>query len=130
MQKSEYDCSMDDTSTERQAQIFRALMHPTRLAILELLRDGEVCVCHLTAALSCRQAYISQQLAILRAAGLVDDRREGWNVYYWVAEQKVFALLDTVRAMIGDTVARKAIPHKLPGCSCPTCTATEDVLHA
>jgi ArsR family transcriptional regulator len=128
IQKKEYDCAMDDSSCQHQAQIFRALMHPSRLAILELLRDGEVCVCHLTAALNCRQAYISQQLAVLREAGLVDDRREGWNVYYWVAEPRVYALIDTVRGMIGDIMTREPMPHKLPGCTCPTCATSEEVL--
>ncbi|MRS04979.1 ArsR family transcriptional regulator, partial [bacterium] len=46
---------------ELQAQIYKVLTHPVRLAILEILRDGEHCVCHMEAYLGLRQAYISQQ---------------------------------------------------------------------
>jgi ArsR family transcriptional regulator len=117
---------MNETSTQRQARLFRALMHPARLTILEALRDGAQCVCHLEARLSYRQAYLSQQLAVLREAGLVHDRREGWNVYYWVVQPDVFTLLDTARAMVGGGAAPDAIPTRLVDCPCPQCTAVAD----
>jgi ArsR family transcriptional regulator len=101
-------------------------MHPARLTILEALRDGEQCVCHLEVLLGQRQAYISQQLAELRAAGLVRDRREGWNVYYWIAQPDVFTLLETARAMVGGAPAPDAIPSRLIDCPCPQCTARAD----
>ena len=59
------------------AALFKVLMHPTRLAILGILRQGEECVCHMEATLGLRQAYISQQLSVLREAGLVSVRRDG-----------------------------------------------------
>ena len=117
---------MDTAQTEQQAQLFRALMHPARLAILETLRRGEACVCHLEALLGYRQAYLSQQLAVLREAGLVHDRREGWNVYYWVAQPDVFTLLETARAMVGGAPAPDAIRSRLLDCPCPQCTARAD----
>ena len=52
--------------------LLKALSHPARLAILEALRQGEACVCHLEALFGWRQAYLSQQLMVLRAAGLAD----------------------------------------------------------
>ena len=69
---------------EAQAQLLKVLTHPARLAILNILRDGEHCVCHMEAYLGYRQAYISQQLAVLREAGLIQDRRDGWNIFYRV----------------------------------------------
>jgi DNA-binding transcriptional ArsR family regulator len=57
--------------SEPEARLFRILSNPARLDLLACLRDGEACVCHLEAALGLRQAYISQQLAVLRQAGLV-----------------------------------------------------------
>ena len=129
IQKKEYDGALDTAYTELQAQIFRALMHPVRLAILETLRTGEACVCHLEARLSYRQAYISQQLAVLREAGLVRDRREGWNVYYWVARQEVFALLDTALLMVGGAAERE-LPERLPNCVCPKCAPSEVLMSA
>ncbi len=78
-------------SYERQAQLFKLLTHPVRLAILDILRDGEHCVCHMEAYLGYRQAYISQQVAVLREAGLIHDRRDGWNIYYRVTDPRVFS---------------------------------------
>jgi ArsR family transcriptional regulator len=59
---------------EYQAALLKALAHPVRLQILDILRDGEQCVCHIEAVLGLRQAYILQQLMLLRKAGLLADR--------------------------------------------------------
>ena len=56
------DTVIEDNTYDLQVQIFKVLTHPARLAILEILRDGEHCVCHMEAYLGFRQAYISQQL--------------------------------------------------------------------
>jgi len=106
---------------EPQAKFFRALMHPARLAILDLLREGEACVCHLESALGYRQAYISQQLGVLREAGLVTDRRDGWNIYYRVALPQVFEVLDVVRAAVGDHSLHPGVAQLLAECPCPKC---------
>ena len=55
---------------QSQTQYFKALMHPTRMAILDTLREGEQCVWHMEAAFGLRQAHISQHLMVLRDAGL------------------------------------------------------------
>jgi len=107
-------------SYEAQAKLFKALMHPARLAILEVLRSGEACVCHMEAALGYRQAYLSQQLMVLREAGLVDDRRDGWNVYYRVTKPNVFAVTDAARSVLGER-NQKPLPAVLPSCGCPHC---------
>jgi DNA-binding transcriptional ArsR family regulator len=76
------------------ARILKALGHPTRLQILEVLSlEGESCVCHLECRLGLRQAYISQQLARLRDAGIVTDRRVGLNVFYRLANPLIGPLL-------------------------------------
>ena len=79
---------------ERTADFFKALMHPVRLQILAILRDGEECVCHMEAALGLRQAYISQHLTVLREAGVVSVRRDGWNIYYQAIAPGVFGIID------------------------------------
>jgi ArsR family transcriptional regulator len=105
----------------QQAQIFKTLMHPTRIAILEALRHSEECVCHLEQQLGVRQAYLSQQLAVLRKAGLIADRREGLNMFYWITQPMVLELLDTARAMVGGApMPRTTIP--LHACNCPRCS--------
>lgn len=117
-------------TTEQQARLFRALMHPARLAILQALRSGEQCVCHLEAFLDQRQAYISQQLAELRAAGLVRDRRDGWNVFYWVAQPEVFVLLDTALAMVGGSAGHTQPPRQVVSCPCPKCAPSTGLVVA
>ncbi len=108
-------------SYDSQVKLFKALMHPGRLAILDVLRAGEACVCHMEAALGFRQAYLSQQLMVLREAGLVDDQRDGWNVYYRVSKPEVFSVIDAARATLGDH-KRSAIPAVITSCACPHCT--------
>src|SRR5512133_1433229 len=85
---------------DAQAQLLKVLTHPARLAILNILREGEHCVCHMEAHLGYRQAYISQQLMVLREAGLIQDRRDGWNVFYRVAEPRIFAVLSAVEQIL------------------------------
>ncbi len=102
---------------------FKAFSHTARLAILEELRKGEQCVCHLEAALGTRQAYVSQQLAVLRDAGLISDRRDGWNVYYRVIDNRVFSLLDLAYTMTGKS---PIIRSTIDGCPCPGCNENKE----
>lgn len=102
-----------------QARLFRALMHPTRLAILDILRGGEQCVCHLEAVLGQRQAYISQHLMSLRQAGLIDDRRKASRVYYRVVDSAVFRVLDAARAYGGEQFTWVGLTSDR--CDCPKC---------
>lgn len=87
------------------ADVFKALGHPVRIRILELLRDGEQSVSELQEALDIEMSSVSQQLAILRARQLVVGRKEGNLVHYRVVDPQVFDLLDTARAMFRRHVA-------------------------
>ena len=111
---------MDQTHKllETEAEVFNALAHPVRLEILELLRDGEACVCHLEAHLGYRQPYISQQIMVLKKAGLVSERREGTYVFYRLADRRVVALLD---ALAPEASVPKTRARRLRKCSCPKC---------
>jgi DNA-binding transcriptional ArsR family regulator len=102
------------------AKLFKALMHPARLSILEILRDGEQCVCHLEAALGCRQAYISQHLMVLREVGLVEDRRDGARIYYRVIMPQVFELVDFANRLSGEN-SNHLVNRKIADCPCPQC---------
>ena len=82
------------------ANLFRVLGHPARVRILELLREGELSVGTLQAALGLDSGGTSQHLAALRRIGLVESRREGTSVYYRVADEHVFDLLEAGRAII------------------------------
>jgi DNA-binding transcriptional ArsR family regulator len=102
------------------AALFKLLSHPARLAILQVLQEGEECVCHVVAALGLRQAYISQQLMVLRQAGLVTDRREGWNVFYRTTRPEIYAVLSAALATVTDTDAN-AVRTRPQRCTCPKC---------
>jgi ArsR family transcriptional regulator len=79
------------------ADLFKALAHPARVRILELLRGDPRTVSELQAELGLEPSSVSQQLAILRAKHIVDGRREGASVSYSVREPEVFVLLDAAR---------------------------------
>jgi ArsR family transcriptional regulator len=64
------------------ANLYRVLANPSRLEILQVLSEGEACVRQIEEQTHYRQAYISQQLSILRDEKLVKTRRDGKNVYY------------------------------------------------
>ena len=70
------------------SRLFKALGDETRLRIVALLSHGELCVCHIQDALELSQPNVSRQLSILRAAGLVEDRRDGSWVYYRLLPQE------------------------------------------
>ena len=105
---------MRQSRYESGAALFGALAHPGRLQILDELRRAEACVCHLQAVLRRPQAYVSQQLRVLREAGMVSDDKDGLNVYYRLADPQVKRLLDEVLGAAGES-------RRLPNCSCPRC---------
>ena len=109
---------------EETAELFKALAHPVRLQILAILRGGEECVCHMEATLRLRQAYISQHLAVLREAGLVSVRREGWNVYYQATRPEVFKALDAAADAVSGGKSKNEVPRdsRSRDCPCPKCS--------
>jgi DNA-binding transcriptional ArsR family regulator len=105
---------------QQETKLYKALMHPARIAILDLLREGDACVCHMEATFGFRQAYISQQLMALRDADLVEDRRDGLNIYYRITRPKIFEVLDAMRRLTG---VRPPATRPAPDtCTCPHCT--------
>lgn len=108
-----------------EARVFRALAHPARLAILQILRYRPVCVCHLTTALNRTQPYVSQHLAILRRAGLIEGRRDGAFVQYALRDYSVLGVLDMVSRSVGRAPGGPpAGVGRLEGCACPQCSTT------
>ena len=89
----------NDLAARQAAEIAAALAHPVRLQILALLAQGGAYVMDLTAALGRRQANISQHLAVLRAAGLVQAEREGMAVRYSLRSAKILQVLDLLQAL-------------------------------
>jgi DNA-binding transcriptional ArsR family regulator len=111
-----------------ESQVFDALAHPVRLEIMDLLREGEACVCHIQAMLDQRQAYISQHLNVLRKAGLVSSRKDGQRVYYQICDPQLFEIIDNLHDVLkslGMVVDQPSdsLPHSRPSCHCPQCSS-------
>lgn len=120
---------MTEETYQRESQFFGMLSHPVRLRILDMLARQEACVCHLTAVLQQRQAYVSQQLAALRNAGLISDRKDGLYVYYSLTNPVITQVLGEARQFLADLTGDEgflqvAAPvHIGMDCSCPRCQA-------
>lgn len=87
---------MSALNYEENARILKALAHPTRLHILELIRDAHPCVKALEEVLGIAQPNISQHLSLLRNVGIVKAEREGNQVCYRINNQIVVKLLDAM----------------------------------
>jgi len=83
------------------ADAFQALSDPKRLRILELLREGELCVCELTDALGVGQSLLSFHLKTLRDAGLVRGRRDGRWVHYSLDREALRELRGRLGRLLG-----------------------------
>jgi len=80
------------------AKWFHALADETRLRIIELLGEGEQCVCDLTDALQCAQSRLSFHLKTLKDAGLVEDRRDGRWIYYSLNSDKLEEIKEFIQS--------------------------------
>lgn len=88
---------MQETLRRFKAEFFKALAHPARIKILELLRAGELSVTELQEQLEIEASSVSQQLAVLRNKNIVETRKVGTSVYYNVRDPAIFELLDVAR---------------------------------
>ena len=87
---------MDTSTYDENAQLFKALSHPTRLHIVDLIRDGNPCVKVMEAELGVAQPNISQHLSLLRNLGIVEAERDGNLVCYKIKNKRVLKLLDVL----------------------------------
>ena len=88
---------MQETLRAYKAGIFRALSHPTRIAILELLRERELSARAIQEKLGVEQANLSQHLAILRSHQIVLNRKDGNQVFYSIRNPLLVEVLDIMR---------------------------------
>jgi ArsR family transcriptional regulator len=84
------------------AEFFKSLGHPLRIRILELLTPGEQSVAELLVSLGVEQPHLSQQLGILRRAGLVVTRREGSSVVYALSDERIADVLAVSKQILLD----------------------------
>lgn len=86
--------------SELKAELFRALSHPARIRILETLSAGERSVGEMQPEIGIELSHLSQQLAVLRRAGLVASRKEGQSVYYSVKNPLITDLLKVAKQLL------------------------------
>jgi DNA-binding transcriptional ArsR family regulator len=85
---------------ELKATMFRAMAHPPRIRILETLSAGERSVSELQPDVGIESSHLSQQLGVLRRAGLVSSRKEGQSVYYSLKDPLIAELLAVARKLL------------------------------
>ncbi len=88
---------MPDALRQFKASIFQALGHPTRIAMIEVLRDGELPAGVIIERLGIEQANASQHLSVLRLKHIVTSRKEGSQVFYSVRDPLLIEVLDIMR---------------------------------
>jgi len=96
---------MQEALRTYKANIFRALSHPTRIAILEVLRDRELSARTIQEKLGLEQANLSQHLAILRSHQIVVNRKDGNHVFYSIRNPVLVQVLDIMRQYIQTSLA-------------------------
>lgn len=88
-----------------QARIFKALGHPSRLLMVDALRDGEKCVCDLQTLVGDDMSTVSKHLSVLREAGVVASEKRGTNIYYRLA----ICCLETFLSCTGELVEKRVL---------------------
>lgn len=95
-----------DLSLTLKAKLFRGLADPSRLTILEVLRDGEKTVSELVVATGLSQPNASAHLACLKGCGLVSSRQEGRYVHYRIADERTEEVLRAAEGILADVAAK------------------------
>jgi ArsR family transcriptional regulator len=90
-----------------QAEILKAIGQETRLSILELLRDGERCVCEIFPAIGQEQSNVSRHLNMMQQAGILARRKDGLKIFYAVRHPEVFAIVDLAAAIMKSEAGRR-----------------------
>jgi DNA-binding transcriptional ArsR family regulator len=93
---------------QMKADFFKTLGHPARIRVLELLSDRDYAVSEMLPEVAIEPANLSQQLSVLRRAGLVTAKREGLSVCYTLTSPRVAELLAVARAILTGVVAGQA----------------------
>jgi DNA-binding transcriptional ArsR family regulator len=91
---------MEERVLELKAEILKALAQPTRLKILELLRNGEKCICEIVPAINGEQSNISRHISLMQKSNLVTTRKDGVKVMVRVRDPKIFEILDSVSLLL------------------------------
>lgn len=95
---------------EFRAEIMKALGQPTRLKIVDFLRDGERCVCEIFPAIGEEQSNTSRHLNMMLAAGVLSRRKEGLKIYYAIKHPGIISVVDLVSDLVKQEIS---VRHQL-----------------
>jgi ArsR family transcriptional regulator len=99
---------MEERALELKAEILKALAQPTRLRILEFLRDGEKCICEIVPAVGGEQSNISRHISLMQKSKLVATRKDGVKVMVKVRDLKIFSILDQVSGILRSQMSEQS----------------------
>lgn len=102
------DLFVNDRFIREGAKVFKALGHPSRLAMVQALARGEMCVCDLARLVDAGAPTVSRHLAVLREAGVVEDEKRGMQVFYRLHMECVAGFLACVRTSLTERLVREA----------------------
>jgi DNA-binding transcriptional ArsR family regulator len=91
---------MEERVLEMKAEILKTLAQPTRLKILEFLRNGEKCICEIVPAINGEQSNISRHISLMQKSHLVTTRKDGVRVMVKVKDPKIFEILDNISLLL------------------------------
>ena len=98
---------MQASTYDFQAEILKAIAQETRLSILELLRDGERCVCEIFPAINQEQSNVSRHLNMMQKAGILTRRKDGLRIFYAVKHPEVLEIIDLAAAIMRSEAGRR-----------------------
>lgn len=92
---------MNEVATQMISNIFKALSSPVRVKIIEMLKEGPLCVCKIIEGLGTdQQSNTSQHLNVLKNAGIVDSKKEGLNVIYSLKYHEIIEMIELVENVL------------------------------
>jgi ArsR family transcriptional regulator len=99
---------MEERVLELKAEILKALAQPTRLKILQLLRNGEKCICEIVPAINGEQSNISRHISLMQKSNLVTTRKDGVKVMVRVKDPRVFEILDSISIILRNQMSERS----------------------
>lgn len=91
------------------ANVAKAMGHPSRMLILDVLREREMCVCELTPLVGADQSTVSRHLAVLKQAGLIQDRKDGSSVYYRLRIGCLEGFFQCIEKVLAESLQRQQL---------------------
>jgi ArsR family transcriptional regulator len=96
----------EDIVIKLTAELFKTLGHPVRIKILRMLSNGERCVCEMIDEIDIEQSNFSQHLGILKKQGLIDSRKDGQRVIYWLSYSSVNELISAAERTLSEQIGQ------------------------